>query len=228
MGSDRSLSRLRPAAFLKSAQNSRRLVYFVESFTSMNIRHDNTRQHILDTGGRIFAGKGFTSVGLNELLKTAGVPKGSFYHYFESKEQFGQALLEDYFGRYVAEIETILDSNAASAHERLMQYWQRWLDMQSNECAEQKCLVVKLSAEVADLSDAMRLTLRDGTDQIVARIARCIEAGIADGSLPNLEAQTTAQTLYQLWLGASLLGKLHRNSAALDSAMSFTRQLLSR
>jgi TetR/AcrR family transcriptional repressor of nem operon len=48
----------------------------------MNIRHDNTRQHILETGHRIIAGKGFASVGLNEILKSAGVPKGSFYHYF--------------------------------------------------------------------------------------------------------------------------------------------------
>lgn len=195
---------------------------------AMNIRHDNTRQHILDTGLRIFAGKGFTSVGLNELLKAAGVPKGSFYHYFESKEQYGQALLEDFFARYHAEIETVFSDETASGHDRLLQYWQRWLDLQCDECSEQKCLVVKLSAEVADLSDAMRLTLRDGTDQIVARIARVIEAGIADRSLPELDAQTTAQTLYQLWLGASLLGKLHRNSAALESAMTFTRQLLSR
>ena len=194
----------------------------------MNIRYDNTRQHILDTGLRIFAGKGFTSVGLNELLKTAGVPKGSFYHYFESKEQYGQALLEDYFDRYLADFETLLGDDDATGHERLMRYWQRWLDRQNDECTEQKCLVVKLSAEVADLSDAMRLTLRDGTDRFVAGFARVIEAGIADQTLPALDAQSTAQTLYQLWLGASLLGKLHRNRNALENAMTFTRQLLSR
>lgn len=193
----------------------------------MNIRHDNTRQHILDTGLGIFAGKGFTSVGLNELLKAAGVPKGSFYHYFESKEQYGQALLEDYFDRYLADIDLLLDGEPASGHERLMRYWQRWLDRQCDDCTDQKCLVVKLSAEVADLSDAMRLTLRDGTDRIVSRIARTIEAGIADGSLPEMDALSTAQTLYQLWLGASLLGKLHRDRKALESAMTYTRQLLS-
>lgn len=194
----------------------------------MNVRHDNTRQHILETGLGVFAGKGFTSVGLNELLKAAGVPKGSFYHYFESKEQYGRALLEDYFDRYLADIDHVFDGETASGHERLMRYWQGWLDRQCDDCAEQKCLVVKLSAEVADLSDAMRLTLRDGTDRIVARIARMIEVGIADGSLPALEAKATAQMLYQLWLGASLLGKLHRNSQALDSAMAYTRQILSR
>jgi TetR/AcrR family transcriptional repressor of nem operon len=194
----------------------------------MNIRHDNTRQHILDTGYRIIAGKGFSSVGLNEILTTAGVPKGSFYHYFESKEQYGQTLLEEYFNRYLTTIDTLLQSDATSGHERLMRYWQQWLNSQCDECADQKCLVVKLSAEVADLSDAMRLTLRDGTDQVVARIATLIETGVADGSLPPLEPRSTAQMLYQLWLGASLLGKLHRNSDALEGAMKFTQQLMSR
>ena len=195
----------------------------------MNLRHDNTRQHILDTGYRIIAGKGFSSVGLNEILKTAGVPKGSFYHYFESKEQYGQALLEDYFANYLVGIDELLQAEAASGHERLMRYWQRWLDKQCDAaCSDQKCLVVKLSAEVADLSDAMRITLRDGTDQVVARIAALIEAGVADGSLPPLAPQATAQMLYQLWLGASLLGKLHRNSEALSNAMQFTQTLFSR
>jgi len=193
----------------------------------MKTRHDNTRQHILETGQRIIAGKGFASVGLTQILSTAGVPKGSFYHYFESKEQYGQALLEDYFARYLADLDALFAAEALSAQERLACYWQRWLDKQA-ACAEQQCLVVKLGAEVADLSDAMRETLREGTSQIVDRLARLIAAGIADGSIPPLAARDTAQTLYQLWLGASLLGKLNRNAEALENAMQFTRQLLSR
>ena len=194
----------------------------------MNIRHDNTRQHLLETGHRIIAGKGFASVGLNEILTSAGVPKGSFYHYFESKEQDGQALLQEYFDHYLSSIEELLQVEGISGYERLMRYWQRWLDASCDACTDQKCLVVKLSGEVADLSDAMRITLRDGTDQVVARITRLIEAGISDASLPALEAKSTAQMLYQLWLGASLLGKLHRNSSALDNAMKFTQQMLAR
>ncbi len=193
----------------------------------MNTRHDNTRQHILETGHRIIAGKGFSSVGLNEILKTAGVPKGSFYHYFESKEQYGQALLQDYFEYRLVAMEALLGAVGPSGRERLIGYWQQWLDSQCDECTEQKCLVVKLAAEVADLSDAMRLTLRDGTDRVIARIARVIDDGIADGSLPALDALPVAQTLYQLWLGASLIGKLHRNRKSLENAMDFTMKLLS-
>jgi TetR/AcrR family transcriptional repressor of nem operon len=72
----------------------------------------------------------------------------------------------------------------------------------------------------------MRVTLRDGTEQVVQRIARVIEAGVADGSIPPMDAPAIAQTLYQLWLGASLIGKLHRDGAALANAMAFTRSLL--
>ncbi len=193
----------------------------------MNTRHDNTRQHILETGQRIIVGKGFASVGLNEILTAAGVPKGSFYHYFESKEQYGQALLQEYFDRYLADLDALFDAQAGTGRERLMRYWQRWQDKQLDACAEQKCLVVKLGGEVADLSDPMRITLRDGTDQIVQRIARVIAAGVADGSMPPLEPQASAQVLYQLWLGASLIGKLHRDGAALENAMAFTQRMLS-
>ncbi|WP_346837711.1 TetR/AcrR family transcriptional regulator [Microbulbifer sp. SAOS-129_SWC] len=189
--------------------------------------HEDTRQHLLDTGHRVIAGKGFCGVGLSEILKSAGVPKGSFYHYFQSKEQFGQALLEYYFRRYLADLEQLFSRGDMTAAERLMSYWQEWLRTYSAGCEEQKCLVVKLSAEVADLSEPMRLTLRDGTDRILAQLVRCIEAGRADGSLPaRLDAQATASSLYQLWLGASLLTKLHRTGQPLEQALVTTQALL--
>ncbi|WP_187669618.1 TetR/AcrR family transcriptional regulator [Zestomonas carbonaria] len=192
----------------------------------MKATYDDTRQHLLDTGHRMMVGKGFTCVGLNEILQTAGVPKGSFYHYFKSKEQYGQSLLEDYFRGYLAEMDERFAAPGQSARERLMGYWQKWLDVYCEPGDEQKCLVVKLSAEVADLSEAMRITLRDGTERIIERIAACIEQGQLDGSLPQGDARQMASALYQLWLGASLLSKLHRNGRPMEEAMATTRTML--
>lgn len=189
--------------------------------------YTDTRQHILDTASHLIAAKGFSCVGLNEVLQTAEVPKGSFYHYFKSKEQFGQALLEDFFTRYLGFIDTLFANPELPARERLLRYWQQWRDTQCEGCDEQKCMVVKLSAEVADLSEAMRLTLRDGTERVIGRLADCIAAGAADGSLPALDPQGTARTLYQLWLGASLLAKLHRTECPLEHAMGATKKILS-
>ena len=71
----------------------------------MKANYDNTRQHLLDIGYQIMVIKGFSGVGLNEILKTANVPKGSFYHYFKSKEQYAQCLLEDYFHAYLINMD---------------------------------------------------------------------------------------------------------------------------
>jgi TetR/AcrR family transcriptional repressor of nem operon len=193
----------------------------------MKSSYDDTRQHLLNTGHRVMSVKGFSCVGLSELLNTAGVPKGSFYHYFKSKEQYGQALLEDYFRKYLKDMDLCFSPDNRSAAANLMRYWREWLKIYREPCDEQKCLVVKLSAEVADLSEPMRVTLRDGTDRIIARLADCIEAGREDGSLPrNLDARESAVTLYQMWLGASLLAKLHRHDQPMVQAMEATRTLL--
>lgn len=194
----------------------------------MKPQHPDTRQHILDTGSRIIAGKGFSCVGLNEILQAAEVPKGSFYHYFKSKELFGQAMLEGFFEEYLGRIDALFATPGMSGRERLLCYWQQWVETQCEGCDDQKCLVVKLSAEVADLSEAMRLTLRDGTGRVINRLADCVAAGVADESLPALNPDDTARTLYQLWLGASLLAKLHRDASPLEQAMRATLQLLSR
>ncbi|MFW1893820.1 TetR/AcrR family transcriptional regulator, partial [Acinetobacter geminorum] len=59
-------------------------------------KSETTRQHILDTSFKLVLRKGFGGVGLQEILKACDVPKGSFYHYFASKEAVGGALLEQY------------------------------------------------------------------------------------------------------------------------------------
>ncbi|WP_426115331.1 TetR/AcrR family transcriptional regulator [Massilia sp. PWRC2] len=193
----------------------------------MSTDPSSVRQHILDTGKAIITGKGYSAVGLNEILSAAGVPKGSFYHYFKSKELFGEAMLHDYVNAYLADLDTMLAANGTPAAARLMRYWAGWLAESGDECAGCKCLVVKLSGEVADMSEAMRAALLNGTNQIVQRLAACINEGQADGSIgAAAPAQHTALALYEMWLGAALLTKLRREPSALHGATRTTRTLL--
>jgi TetR/AcrR family transcriptional repressor of nem operon len=186
-----------------------------------------TRQHIIDTARRLMACRGYTAVGLNELLKAADVPKGSFYYYFDSKEAFGQALLDVYFASYLAEMETTLTDGPGSAADRLMGYWVQWLQIQGHGDPEGKCLAVKLGAEVSDLSDPMRQVLCRGTQSIIRRLARAIEDGLSDGSLEHvISPDGLAEMLYQVWLGASLLAKMTGDSKPLKAALVSTAKLL--
>ncbi|GAA4655321.1 TetR/AcrR family transcriptional regulator [Massilia kyonggiensis] len=184
-------------------------------------------RHILATGQRIMAGKGYSAVGLNEILTTAGVPKGSFYHYFSSKDAYGEAMLERYFEEYLAELEETLGQPGLTAAQRLMNYWESWQASQSYERCQGKCLAVKLGAEVADLSEAMRLVLRRGTEAIVGRLAQVLTEGVEDGSLTvDGEPQNVAGSLYQLWLGASVMAKIERSTRPFETALAATRHML--
>jgi TetR/AcrR family transcriptional repressor of nem operon len=193
----------------------------------MPVTQGDTRRSILDTAQRIMSRKGFAAVGINEVLSAAGVPKGSFYHYFGSKDAFGEAMMQSYFTDYLADMDRILAEPGATSAQRLLNYWQSWRDTQSVDECQGKCLAVKLGAEVADLSESMRLALKDGTTAIVDRLERTIAAGVEDGSLSVDDgARATAQVLYDMWLGASVMAKIHRDISALDTAMTATRRLL--
>ncbi|WP_312683119.1 TetR/AcrR family transcriptional regulator [Stenotrophomonas chelatiphaga] len=185
------------------------------------------RDKILATGQRIMGGKGFSAVGLNEVLAAAGVPKGSFYHYFGSKDAFGEALLEAYFDAYLDDMERIFRQPGKNKAVQMEDYFAAWQDNQSFEDCQGKCLAVKLGAEVADLSDSMRAALDRGTAAIIDGMADAIKAGQADGVFPNQEnAAQLAQSLYQLWLGASVMVKIVRTPQPFDTALLTSRQLL--
>ena len=187
----------------------------------------DTRQHILDCGRQLVAAKGFVGVGLAEILATAGVPKGSFYHYFASKEVFGAALLDSYLEQYQTRLAALSALPGQTGAQRLLTYFERWIETQQGEDRAEQCLIVKLAAEIADLSDAMRSRMLAGTEGILRQLTEFVAAGQADGSIGSTEAPAVlAQFLYQAWLGASLLAKLRREPNAFDTVMQRTRILL--
>ncbi|SKA34128.1 TetR/AcrR family transcriptional regulator [Photobacterium toruni] len=192
----------------------------------MKTKTNDTRQHILDIGYQLVVTKGFSNVGLSEILNTAVVPKGSFYHYFKSKEQFGEALIQHYFEQYLEQVSTLLVQGNGTGFDRLTDYFSRWLIIDNGTCNANKCVVVKLSAEVSDLSEPMREALKKGANSIVNLIASCIDDGIKDGSITVKDSQLTAQTLYQLWLGASLFYKLSQDVTVLQQALITTQTQL--
>ncbi|GAA5176374.1 TetR/AcrR family transcriptional regulator [Niveibacterium umoris] len=191
-------------------------------------RPTDTRAHILDTAEGLILGKGFSAVGLGPILAAAGVPKGSFYHWFPSKEAFGVALLERYFANYLEQLDQQFGATNGTGRARVLGYFAEWMDRHRDggACAQQ-CLAVKLAAEVADLSEPMRRALETGTQRITARIAAALESARLDGSLPGgLEPASLAVTLYALWIGASVLAKAQHSAQPFEAAWHHTLHLL--
>ncbi len=190
-------------------------------------KSEATRQHILDISFPLVLQKGFVGVGLQEILKACDVPKGSFYHYFASKEAFGCALLEQYITDYKNQVEQLWQLTDGSAYARLIALWQAWIEDPIHGGWAENCLIVKLAAEVSDLSEDMRQILNFGVDKLTERVATLLEEGQQEGSIPvHIQPFKMAQVMYQLWLGAALLAKLAQDKAPLHLALETTQNLL--
>ena len=189
--------------------------------------NNTAKTHLLDTAQRIVGAKGFAAVGLNQLLGAAGIPKGSFYYYFPSKEAFGKDLLDHYFEKDLLQIDEALSEPGRNARERLIAYWRIFRANQEHDDPNGKCLAVKLGAEVSDMSEDMRLALKAGTSAIISRLSLVLREGVADGSIAiSGSPNATAQTLYQLWMGASLISKISHDRTAFTNANAATERIL--
>jgi TetR/AcrR family transcriptional repressor of nem operon len=188
---------------------------------------DDTREHLLATGEGIMLGKGFAAVGLAEILGAAKVPKGSFYHYFESKEGYGVALLERFFEGYLVRLDELIAAPALNGRAKLDAYFAGWRASGCTLGGESRCLVVKLTGEVSDLSEPMRQALDRGIAGIIERLTAFIVIGRADKSIPpGQPADMLAAALYQVWLGAALVTKVRHSPAAFDAAAIATERML--
>ena len=175
--------------------------------------HD-TREHLLATGEQLCLQRGFTGMGLSELLKTAEVPKGSFYHYFRSKEAFGVAMLERHYAAYHQRLTELLQSGEGNYRDRILAYYQQ-------------TLTVKLSAEVCDLSEDMRSAMDKGARGVIALLSQALENGRENHCLTFCgEPLQQAQVLYALWLGANLQAKISRSFEPLENALAHVKNII--
>lgn len=171
--------------------------------------------------------RGFTGMGLSELLKTAEVPKGSFYHYFRSKEAFGVAMLERHYARYHEHLACHLDSSEGNYRDRVLAYYQETLRQFCQQGVISGCLTVKLSAEVCDLSEDMRAAVDKGASKTMVLLAQALEKGRKEGTLSFTgDALAQAQVLYALWLGANLQAKISRSAVPLESALAHVQNII--
>jgi len=126
-----------------------------------------TREHILACGGKIIHHKGFVATGLQEILRAADVPKGSFYFYFKSKEEFGLALVDDYQAWFAARLRPILKDTAKPPLERLANFFLWFRDHFEQEGFIKGCPIGGLIQEMGDVNPAFREKLNYSLEGLI-------------------------------------------------------------
>jgi TetR/AcrR family transcriptional repressor of nem operon len=182
-----------------------------------------TKTRLLDIGRCIFSEKGYNHAGIDSILKAADVPKGSFYNYFSSKEDFGLQVIDDIATYYDAEMSRFLDNDSLSNLDRLRGYFGSAIEYLESKNCRNGCLIGTLGQEMADQNEAFRSRLEEIFARWVARFADCLEAAREAGELSaDVDPRTFAEFLLNAWQGAVLRAKTSRDTAPLRTFLSMT------
>jgi len=154
---------------------------------------------------------GFAAAGLERVLKAAGIPKGSFYYYFESKEAFALAVIEAYAAYFAARLERLLGAASPSPLRRVHAFCADAAAGLVKYDYRRGCLVGNLGLEIASLTPPLRAALQAVLADWEARMAACLREAQACGEIgPGIDAKAQATFFWTGWEGAILRARLAR------------------
>jgi TetR/AcrR family transcriptional regulator, transcriptional repressor for nem operon len=161
------------------------------------------RERLLRAGLELVHAHGFAASGVKDITDAAGVPKGSFYAYFASKEAFAAAILEHYWLDIDARLLPILAAKG-SAQQRITDFFHAL-----------GCLIGNLSLELSGSSEPARAQLTSILDRWDEALTQAVRSGQtrAGRIRSDLDAAELAALLIEAWEGAALRGKVTRSRA---------------
>lgn len=181
-----------------------------------------TREKLIKTGAKAMLAKSYHAVGIQEVLSEVDVPKGSFYHYFSSKEDFGVAVIEYYGEQLHNSIMQRLFAAAMTPRQKLREYFLAIREYYAANGCGQGCLVAKLATEVADSSPRMRVALKDSFDRWSQAFARCIEDAQRMGEISAVHNPAVlAEFIYTSWEGALIRMQVNHDLSSIDNFMTY-------
>ena len=187
----------------------------------------NTKEHIIEIGMDLISKKGYGNVGLKEILEKSGVPKGSFYYYFKSKEDFGVHVVEQYSIDSTQLIKSYLLDTSRSPLERLMTFFKDTRDVYTQKDFSEGCLLGNCSLELGDLNRNISNQVIIGMGQWQDLFEQCIREGQEDQSIANqTDAKVLADFIFNSWEGALLRMKVNKTITPINDFVIVINQLL--
>lgn len=181
----------------------------------------DTKRHLLEHGVAMVLRHGYHDLGIAGLLKEADVPKGSFYHHFASKEDFGLQVIDLYMEAVHAGLDQCLDDKSRPPLERVRRFFELTEEKYRSE-GYLGCLLGGLGQELSGVSEVFRRRVEQCFSEIARRVGECLEEAVRRGDLPaDTDPRRMAQLLVNCWEGAALRTRIQRDPAPLREMLDF-------
>lgn len=178
----------------------------------------DTRAELIRSGLEQLTESGFSASGIDPILKKVGVPKGSFYHYFSSKEAFGLAVIDSYANYFAHKLDTYLLDESYPALTRIANFVEDAKSGLAYHHFKRGCLIGNLGQEVDLLPESFRPILSHVFITWQNRIADCLELAKANHDLSqSADTEKLAEYFWIGWEGAVSRTRLTQNTTPIDN-----------
>ena len=186
------------------------------------------RELILAKGAQVMTRRGYHGTGVQEIVQAAGIPKGSFYHYFASKEDFALQALAFIYQPRLQRYAAALGNQALSPRTRILAYYHELLThFSQQERLEYHCFIGSLSFEMSELLPAIGEQVEAILQDSAQILQGCLEEAQAAGELaPAEECANLAAFIANAWQGVLTRLKVGSKSEPVEQFVKRLERLL--
>ena len=172
----------------------------------------HNKDDIVQVGLDIVLSRGFTATGVEAILKQANVPKGSFYNFFSSKEEFALAIIDKYVAGRNELFYPIFSDDSLPPLERVKKSFQTLIELFAGEECSKGCLIGNLGQEMSDQFETVRQRLEQSLQKWTAELAKLLMQAQKENSISaELDAEMLAENLISSFQGALLRSKVKKS-----------------
>jgi TetR/AcrR family transcriptional repressor of nem operon len=183
-------------------------------------RTSDAREKILTAAQTLIELRGYSALGVAEICKAAGVPKGSFYYFFESKEALALAVLDEQWEAQHSDWARILldDAEPLSRLRRLFEETEAGLRAGQQSCGTVSgCMFGNLTLELSNQTEPIRKRLQQIFDAQVEMVKQVIAEARERGEVAVDDTQEAARSVVAQLEGQVMFAKLHNDTRHLEA-----------
>ena len=176
------------------------------------MKRAHSKDEIVQTGLDLILSKGFNATGIEAILKQADVPKGSFYNFFSSKEEFGLAVIDLFLSEIAALWRPFMEDVSLPPLMRMRKSFEVLITrFEGNNCSK-GCLIGNLALEMSDQSEVFRKRLDGALQGWIGSLAAVLEEAREDGAVHiDIEPVVLAENIVASFEGALLCAKVKKS-----------------
>ncbi|WP_299532029.1 TetR/AcrR family transcriptional regulator [Ulvibacterium sp.] len=192
------------------------------------LKHEIKADYLLEKGMELLWSKGYNATSVNDIVMAADVPKGSFYFYFDSKEDFAIKAIDKYFQAHFAPAKEILMDKTVSPKQRLLNFHEFRYNVLKNEMdCKMGCLACNLGNEMAEHNENIRKAILQRETAIQAQITAVVQEAQELGEINlDMNAADIVAFFEDAGKGAMTTMKEMKSAYPIDNFMNMVRTIL--